>query len=519
MSDLDDEILELAGAGEKKRKKPHSSKSNKRRKEEDPEHDTGTEDEEADPYPLEGKYKDESDRQQLLQMSEVEREDIFAQRLEEKQQLLDKRLLSQMVQQHRGGGAEDSVVKVAKRQHTARGATKEKTNKLAELKARRKAKDERKKNSSPRRDRSSSPMDMEISDGESEDGQITKFEQEEEKVERIFNKPTSTGTQPITMEDLERCRLSRNQLIKFALTPWFEDYVKGAWVRYLVGNDEKKKENVYRICEIQNLAGELVKAYKVDDKEMDQALELKLSKSTRVYPMDKVSNSSFTLQEFHFWKATLASDGLSLPTKRYIEQKAAQLHKLSTQPMTESDINVMLARKSQLQSGKSSGMITVERSGLNAARTLALRRNDLEEVAQIDARLAALGDPVKSRSEEAVDPLAKVNERNRKANMEAVRKAELAEAERKRRERKLAAAGTLVPVLDPSARLKTVPRLFNSATPTASRPGTPSETLQSFLSTRNSPLPPSALSGKIDGTAKTFETSVIDAVDVDLGDF
>ncbi len=129
----------------------------------------------------------------------------------------------------------------------------------------------------------------------------------------------------------------------------------------------------------------------------------------------------------------------------------------------------MLARKSQLQSGKSSGMITVERSGLNAARTLALRRNDLEEVAQIDARLAALGDPVKSRSEEAVDPLAKVNERNRKANMEAVRKAELAEAERKRRERKLAAAGTLVPVLDPSARLKTVPRLFNSATPTASR--------------------------------------------------
>jgi len=32
----------------------------------DPEHDAGTEDEEADPYPLEGKYKDESDRQQYV---------------------------------------------------------------------------------------------------------------------------------------------------------------------------------------------------------------------------------------------------------------------------------------------------------------------------------------------------------------------------------------------------------------------------------------------------------------------
>ena len=68
---------------------------------------------------------------------------------------------------------------------------------------------------------------MEISDGESEDGQMAKFEQEE-KAERLSNKPASTGSQPITKEDLEKCRLSRDQLLKFALTPWFEDYVKGS---------------------------------------------------------------------------------------------------------------------------------------------------------------------------------------------------------------------------------------------------------------------------------------------------
>lgn len=177
-------------------------------------------------------------------------------------------------------------------------------------------------------------------------------------------------------------------------------------------------------------------------------------------------------------------------------------------------------------------MTTLERSRLNAQRALALRRNDLQEVEQIDSQLATLA-PTRSRqSEEAADLLAKVNERNRKANMEAVRKAELAESERKRRERKLAAAGTPVPVLDPSARLKTVPRLFNSATPTTSRfvssllcvlvvdfpfcrPGTPGGTPQPV---GVSPLPASALSGKTNG-AKTFEASVIDAVEVDLGDF
>lgn len=49
-------------------------------------------------------------------MPEVEREEILSQRLEEKQQLLDKRLLSQMVQQQRGGGADESVAKAAKRE-------------------------------------------------------------------------------------------------------------------------------------------------------------------------------------------------------------------------------------------------------------------------------------------------------------------------------------------------------------------------------------------------------------------
>lgn len=71
-------------------------------------------------------------------------------------------------------------------------------------------------------------MDMEISDGESEDGQITKFEQEEEKVGRIFDK-RSSDSEPVTHEDVEKCRLTRDLLAKHALAPWYEDYVKGSF--------------------------------------------------------------------------------------------------------------------------------------------------------------------------------------------------------------------------------------------------------------------------------------------------
>ena len=118
--------------------------------------------------------------------------------------------------------------------------------------------------------------------------------------------------------------------------------------------------------------------------------------------------------------------------------------------------------KSQLQgeTGKpQANRITLERARLEQARKLALRRNDKEEVRMLDDQLAELAvesPPVKSEPIE--DVLAKVNERNRKANQEAIRRAELQEAERKRRERRL---GTPT-ILDPSARLRTVPRMFAS---------------------------------------------------------
>ena len=126
----------------------------------------------------------------------------------------------------------------------------------------------------------------------------------------------------------------------------------------------------------------------------------------------------------------------------------------------------MLARKSELQTGKPTGQsATMERSRLNQARTLALRRQDFKEVGTIDQQLSELPAATGTSEEEISDMLAKVNERNRKANLDAVRKSEIQEAERKRRDRKLQAAarasGTSTPV-DPSARLRTVPKLFNS---------------------------------------------------------
>ncbi|QRV79243.1 hypothetical protein RhiJN_07258 [Ceratobasidium sp. AG-Ba] len=149
-NDLTNELLALAEDTEdhprrRKRASSGQQKPTKRRKqdhEDDYEDDLESEEDEANPYPLEGKYADELDRQRLLDMPETEREDILAQRLEEMQRFQDKVNLDKMLKAQKGSpdAQSDPVAKAAKRKHTSIGASKEKTKGLEQLKEKRRAK-------------------------------------------------------------------------------------------------------------------------------------------------------------------------------------------------------------------------------------------------------------------------------------------------------------------------------------------------------------------------------------------
>ena len=88
---------------------------------------------------------------------------------------------------------------------------------------------------------------MEMSSEDEEDGQISKQEQEEERELRLLNK-TKAEDDEVTMEVMKQAQLSRDLLVRYSKNPWFEEYSKGAWVRYLIGANNGK--NVYRLCEI-----------------------------------------------------------------------------------------------------------------------------------------------------------------------------------------------------------------------------------------------------------------------------
>lgn len=77
-------------------------------------------------------------------------------------------------------------------------------------------------------------MDMDMSDEEEEDGQITKYDEEEERDRKLFGKATPEEEAPITVEDLKKCQVTRNHIAKFCLMPWFGEYIKGTSTAGLV---------------------------------------------------------------------------------------------------------------------------------------------------------------------------------------------------------------------------------------------------------------------------------------------
>ncbi|KAG8750021.1 hypothetical protein FRC12_013110 [Ceratobasidium sp. 428] len=324
--------------------------------------------------------------------------------------------------------------------HTSIGATKEKTKGLEQLKEKRRAKQDnvsRKARTSfeesPVKRRSSTPS----SESSDEEGQFRPGDDSLDSSTPVPKKEEKE--EPATLQDFHKARLTREQLAKFCHVTWFQELVQGeftkwvwcvgAYVRYLIGNDEAGP--IYRLCEIVDLGPDLVKPYNIESQVTNQVLELRHGKDTRHFPMDKVSNGLLTEREVERYLRICQSENVKLPTKSRLEKKAQALHKLTSQHFTDSDITKIMERKMALQQRPSHAQVLQEKSRLNQARNLARSRRDTAEVAELDAKIAELEAQSDTRAP-VEDQWAKVNERNRRLNLEQTKKAEaLAMARRK----------------------------------------------------------------------------------------
>ncbi|ODQ46354.1 hypothetical protein PICMEDRAFT_16253 [Pichia membranifaciens NRRL Y-2026] len=469
MSDSDDDLLELAGIGsdEESDYEPKVAagrrKTAKRTIEEDSENEDDDEElnPEEDPYPLEGKYKDEEDKMRLMQMDEVSREGILYDRIQEKETFRERRFLALRARQSK-----------AESQTIEKGSTSKKlrTSKLSELKRQREkksVKEDRKR----RGDGDYMDVDDEDDDDEDDDADLKELagygdEDEEEDYYSDGYSASRKGSlrakaefnqsqyQDATLDDINnKIRATRSVLEKFLYREEFDACIPGTLVRVNIGPSKATGRPQYRMALVEEVrrGG---KPYKLFGKPCNTYLKVSQGDSATVVELSCLSNSPFTEEDFDSYKKRVStSKKQSLPSVGYVEDKFNELKNMSNKRLTDEDINRMMARKEELSVYEMNTAARVRKLGrLREELQVALEQANQQRADTLQSEISQLENFFKGTQN--TSKLEQINIRNQKSNQEFIRKAEkkLVETKRKQLQNN--------DFSDPFSRLRTNPKVF-----------------------------------------------------------
>lgn len=471
MSDSDDDLLELAGIGsdEESDYEPKTSAGRRGTKrtinedededDEDIDNDIEELNPEEDPYPLEGKYKDEADKARLMQMDEVSREGILYDRIQEKDKFRERRFLALRAKQSK---AESKTIQ--------KGSTSKKlrTSKLSELKRQR----ERKSNKENRRKRGEDyeeeDYEEDYRDEDDDDADLKELagygDEDDEYYSDDYNASKKSSRQKssfdqslyqdASLDDINnKIRSSRSILEKYLYRDEFDTCIPGTLVRINIGPSPNTNKPQYRMALVEEVrrGG---KPYKLSGKLCNTYLKVSQGDSAKIFELAFLSNSLFTPEDYKIYKdAVLSSTNHTLPTVGYVQDKFSQLREMATRTLTDADINKMMAKKEELSVYEMNTAARVRKLGrLREELQVALEQGDEELANSLQKEIDQLSKFFKGHQN--TSKLEQINIRNQKSNQEFIRKAEKKIVETKRKQLQNNDFS------DPFSRLRTNPKVF-----------------------------------------------------------
>ncbi|TKA58248.1 hypothetical protein B0A49_12903 [Cryomyces minteri] len=400
-------------------------------------------DEESVGYPLEGKYADEADKARIMAMSEIQREELLAERaaeIERKTQDLHLRRLLQARERDEARFADKKKRKAgaAELEDSSRKSSRLKVKASEPLEAykrhREQKGEQRRREDDRRRDRRSMSREDGHSDADA-DGE-SEVEWDDGKTKLM---PSAHEELLADIKDFERVRVGRTNFAKVCFYPTFNDAISGCFCRVSIGIDRSNGQNMYRMTQIKGFAEGRPYAMEGHNGKSfitDQYAVVVHGSAEKEYPFIACSDSKFTEAEYERYKKAMIADTLKPPTKAHLASKLDDIHRLLNHQWTEEDIQAKIKRSGALQAKFAS----FDREKIAERRKQAVAREDEAAIAKCDQELAAIDGPklafgtsLNSTANKAPkgqmqqERLAALNRANRKANTEEIRKAQLAE--------------------------------------------------------------------------------------------
>lgn len=508
MSDLDEDLLALAGAGEgdeeeeeevllsssKRTKQNQENTSSKKRRidvdseEEDEEDDYNPNvvsaggyngnvsdeesEEEPNPFPLEGKYKDEEDREHLESLPEMERETLLFERSQIMRKYQERRLFRERRRQQEINKNRMAKTRSSGRTTHATGHTELMSSKLSQLKKQREKKQNR---------RYSDNDDDEYKEDEKEE------EEDEYNYEDDYNDDDEdyledeTDYNPLArkskyddrthidnevewaenedrgsdLNDFNKIKVGRSFVAKFCFYPGFNDLMKGCYGRVNVGINKRSGQPMYRMVKIERVF--LQKPYSMGKFYTNQYFGVTQGKDRKIFQMNFFSDGLITQSEFDRYLNALDKSNMTKPTSHVLNNKSKELFSFVNEPLTEKKTDEIIRNRMLFNKKLSGTNAVIEKTVLKNKLQYARENGNERDIAKYSAQLRNFEKRISTyekhheNDQTGTKKLGALTSKNRKLNMDKIKYAEHSKKEK---------TPSVDSKTDPFSRLKTRTRMY-----------------------------------------------------------
>lgn len=478
MSDLDEDLLALAGADEedeeevltttnKRTKGSPNSQVKKRRIEVDSEDeeddynpddgyepvdvsDKEEEEEEENPFPLEGKYKDTADRDHLESLPEMERETILFERSQVMRKYQERKLFRErgrnLKQQKIQAGEDSQKTRSSNRSTRATGHSDIKASKLSQLKKQRERKSKGRRSS----DYEESDEDNYGDEDEFKDDFIeedsdykendddeegydpyarkSKYAQDNDEEEDEEVEWAEQLDRDAEVQDFNKIRIGRSFVAKYCFYPGFNELIQGCYGRVNVGVDKRTGNAAYRMVKIEKVF--LQKPYNMGKFFTNQYFGVTQGKDRKVFQMNFFSDGPFVEQEFERYLKALDSSNIPKPSPYNIKTKFKEISEFISQPLTEKLTDEIVRNRMVLNKKLSGTNAVLEKTILKDKLRYAKENGNEHDIAKYSKQLRnfekrmAMYEKHHENDQADIKKLEGLTSKNRKLNMNRIRNAE-----------------------------------------------------------------------------------------------
>lgn len=227
---------------------------------------------------------------------------------------------------------------------------------------------------------------------------------------------SGSDTEPLTFDDIKQITIRRSKLAKWFMEPFFEELIVGCFVRVGIGRT-RSGVSLYRLCFVLNVdASDPDRLYKFENRSTYKYLNCAWGSesSTARWQMAMISDSPPSPDEYKaLLKETERSNG-RIPSRQDILKKREAIQKINNFVYSAATVKQMLMEKKSASSRPLN--VAAEKDRLRKEMEVAQSRGDEAEIERIKDKLKGLQDMSRQAKDAKAVRLAEMNKKNREEN-------------------------------------------------------------------------------------------------------